>query len=127
MARGPEHIRGDMWKRRLMAEGWWVQKLPGSSLSGIPDYIRGHVDHGLVFTEAKTMEAVLRAKRPTGACSRAQVFFLDQLVRYRATASLLVLDDVGYLDVPWVSFKGLDRQWMKSVAPYACVPYVSTC
>ncbi len=95
----------------MRSQGWWVQKLPGSSLAGIPDWIQGHVDHGLVFTEAKTLEAVLRAPRrrlaeqgsPRAACSRAQAYFLDQVERYYpGHATVLVLGDCGHhWDIPW--------------------------
>lgn len=103
MTTGPERKRGDRWAELLRSQGWWVQKLPASSTSGVPDWLRGHVDHGLVWTEAKTLEVVQQApgRRPMNACTVAQRFWLSQIVRYGGRASLLVLSEDCWLDLEW--------------------------
>ncbi len=104
----PETIRGQCWARKLAALGCWVQKLHGSAaLAGLPDYIVGDTvkADGVRFVEAKTLEAVVAAKEriPANACSRAQVFFLDQVVRCGGRASLLVLGVDRYVELDWVN------------------------
>ncbi|MEE8609101.1 MAG: hypothetical protein V3S55_15970, partial [Nitrospiraceae bacterium] len=60
-----------------------------------------------IHTEAKTLEAVLK-KGPRSACTRAQQFYLDQVVRCRGRASLLILDEEGYCDLDW---RDLPKEW----------------
>lgn len=83
--------------------GFWVEKLHGSGLTGLPDYLVGRPKDGVRFVEAKTLAAVLDAKecRPAMACSRAQRFFLDQVVRCGGRAALLVLGAEGYMELDW--------------------------
>ncbi len=98
-----ETLRGKRWQAKLRRQGAWVEKLHGSVLSGIPDYLVGTGDTPLRFTEAKTLEAVQEAKRriPANACTRAQCYFLDMVVRCGGSASLLVLCEDSYLDLDW--------------------------
>lgn len=83
--------------------GCWVEKLHGSGLTGLPDYLVGRPKDGVRFVEAKTLAAVLDAKecRPARACTRAQRFFLDQVVRCDGRAALLVLGAEGYMELDW--------------------------
>lgn len=112
MPASPERSRGDRWATLLRSQGWWVQKLPGSSVAGIPDWLRGHADHGLVWTEAKTLEAVMRAKGglPGNACTKAQQYWLNQLTRYGGQATLLLLDGGMWTELKWLGQGRADEQ-----------------
>ena len=101
-----ERERGDRWADKLQARGWWVQKLPASSMAGLPDWLVGKPSEaGTRWVEAKTLEAVLDAKgrRPTRACTGAQRFFLDRVSRAGDHASLLVQGPLTYLELAWAS------------------------
>ncbi len=103
MVSGPERTRGDLWAEKLRAQGCWVQKLPASSLPGVPDWLVGKDGGGGTrWVEAKTLEAVRHnGSRPAQACTGAQRFFLDRVHRAGDTASVLVLGSQGYLDIAW--------------------------
>lgn len=105
MSSQPERERGDLWAERLREAGYWVQKLPASSLSGMPDWLVGHPRgmQGTRWVEAKTLEAVLAAKghRPWEACSGAQRFWLQRAGRAGDRCSVLVLSADRYLELDW--------------------------
>ncbi len=113
MPASPERTGGDRWAELLGTQGWWVQKLPASTTSGVPDWLRGHVDYGLVWTEAKTVEAV-EAKGPRLACTVAQRFWLNQVVRYRGRATLLVVAEEGWMELEWQTVEATrQRHWVR--------------
>lgn len=99
----PETIRGHAWARRMKHLGCWVEKLHGSGLTGLPDYLVGRPHEGVRFVEAKTLAAVGGAREgiPAMACSRAQRFFLDQVVKCGGRAGLLVLGPYRYVELDW--------------------------
>lgn len=106
MSSQPERERGDKWAAFLRRRGWWVQKVPGSSLSGIPDWEVGmEGGQGVRRVEAKTLEAVLAARdaRPRDACSGAQRFHLDRYHRAGDECSLVVLGPESFLELCWAS------------------------
>lgn len=102
-----ERSLGDEWAEVLRASGCWVQKLPATSMAGLPDWLVGRL--GAVggvkarFVEAKTLAAVLGAKgkTPRAACSTAQQFFLDRWVQSGGRGSVLVLDESGWIEIDW--------------------------
>lgn len=86
-----ERTRGDHWADAMRAQlGAWVQKLPSSVTSGIPDWLLVDPYLGNCFVEAKKL-------RPSGPafvpdqCSRAQRFFLEAVARHGGEAHILVL------------------------------------
>lgn len=83
-----------------------MEKLHGSGLTGLPDYLVGDLrmgTGGVRFVEAKTLAAVIATEDciPAQACTRAQRFFLDQVVRCGGRASLLVLDTERFMEMDW--------------------------
>lgn len=111
MAKGPEITRGKKWAKILVSQGWWVEKLPASSLSGVPDWLQGRPDCGVIFTEAKTYEKVKIKGTPRSACTRAQQFFLDQVVRNGGYATILIVGEDHWVEHDWASIDVVGDWW----------------
>lgn len=114
---------GDRWADRMRRHGWWVQKLPASSMGGLPDWRVGHP--GLPFpprfVEAKragprTSQFALRRSQLTAA----QRFFLERECRAGGSVSVLILGPESYLEVAWEDV-GQGVTWAEFDA--ASVPY----
>ena len=110
MSSSAERSRGDRWAEKLRASGCWVQKLPASSMAGLPDWIVGKIkvdvhQPGPRFVEAKTLEAVESAKGriPANACTTAQRFFLDRWTRSGGYAGLLILAEDAWIEISYES------------------------
>ena len=95
----PERSRGDDWAEGLKAAGCWVQKLPASSMSGLPDWLVGRLG-GLHprFVEAKAALDGGVVYRPNQV-TNAQRFFLDRWVESGGRASILILAEDGWVEI----------------------------
>lgn len=115
MSASPEREWGDRWAETLRASGCWIQKLPASMMSGLPDWLVGRLD-GLDprFVEAKTFGAVQNSKgqSPRAACTTSQQFFLDRWTRSGGRASVLIVDESGFIEIDW---KDAHRRLTKSI------------
>lgn len=85
-----ERILGNDWAEVMRDRGAWVQKLPASSLAGLPDWLMVHPDVGICLVEAKKLRNSGAAFLPS-QCSRAQRFFLEVVARYGGKSRVLVL------------------------------------
>lgn len=118
-----ERERGDKWAAKLRALGAWVQKLPSSSMAGIPDWLvvyehRNHWDDYARFVEAKRLEVTI-GREAKHACTLAQRFFLNAVDAHGGCSSVLVLDDEGYAEFPWPAEIKVTRElWGELRQPY---------
>jgi hypothetical protein len=93
-----ERELGDLWAELHRSVGNWVQKLPSSDLSGVPDWVVVQKELGTCFMEAKKLQ-------PKGAaflvkqCTRAQRFFLEAVARHGGEAYILILGPDSFLEV----------------------------
>ena len=85
-----ERSRGDKWADVMRAEGAWVQKLPSSSLAGMPDWMLVWPPFGVCLVEAKKLQEKGSAFVPS-QCSTAQRFFLEVVARHGGHSFILVL------------------------------------
>ncbi len=97
-----ERIRGDQWAEKLRRAGAWVQKLPSSSLSGLPDWLVVDADSGAFkdacrFVEAKRLEVTL-GHEPIHRCTTSQRFFLGAVARHGGTAGVLIVGQENYAE-----------------------------
>lgn len=102
---------GQKWARRMRSIGYWVQKLPSSAMAGLPDWIMGDGEQ-VFFVEAKKRLGRRMAFKPS-QLTRAQRFFLDNVVRQGGAAMVLVLDEDGfwmldYLDISEINGADFD-------------------
>jgi hypothetical protein len=88
-----------------------VQKLPASNVAGIPDWLLVGEPHGAQLFEAKL--ALPRGKfafDPLRQLTGAQRFVLGQIYRrWKPAANILVLDETGYLELPYTTRRVLRR------------------
>ena len=107
MSSSPERSRGDRWAEKLRASGCWVQKLPSSSMAGLPDWTVGKIKTdihqlGPRFVEAK---AALSGTKPSSKVydpeqvTAAQWFFLDRWSQSGGDASVLILAEDGWIEM----------------------------
>lgn len=102
---------GERWANALRADGWWVQKLPATAMSGLPDYLVGRESDGVRFVEAKRSRATGSVAFRRDQLSLAQRFFLDRITEAGGMASVVILDEVGWLEVAWSDVgKGISRR-----------------
>jgi len=103
MGRPTETQLGRGWKARLEDDGWWVQKLPASNMAGLPDYMTGAPGRGFRFVEAKcTLKNRGKWAFRRDQLTIAQQFFLDRIHQAdQNAASVVILDEEGYLEVLW--------------------------
>lgn len=93
-----ERKRGDRWAEKRRAEGCWVQKLPGGSISGLPDWLVVEPGYGIRLVEAKVRQ--LQGSACTRAMfSTAQRLWLECIARYGGDARMLVLGEDDYAEV----------------------------
>jgi hypothetical protein len=92
-----ERALGDQWAETKRARGAWVQKLPASNLSGVPDWLLGY-GLGIAFVEAKRRLEGSTAYHPR-QLTRAQRFFLDQVARHSGDARVVVLGEEGFVEI----------------------------
>lgn len=94
-----ERKLGDRWASWWRTRLAWVQKLPASGLSGVPDWLLVEPG-GTRFYEAKRRLEGRVAFKPA-QLTRAQRFFLDQVARHGGRAGVVVLDEVGFVELKW--------------------------
>ena len=87
----------------MRASGCWVQKLPASSMAGLPDWLVGRIkvdvhQNGPRFVEAKAALKGATVYRP-GQLTTAQRFFLDRWEESGGWASVLVLAEDGWVEI----------------------------
>lgn len=113
MASGPERERGDKWAAIGIAKRQWYQKLPASTLSGVPDWLVGRWGEGLLFIEAKTYSAIKHSKKgtPRSSCTRAQQFFLDQVIKHGGQSRLLIVGEDRWIEHEWATIDTLVDWW----------------
>ena len=85
-----ERALGNCWAKLMSNVGHWVQKLPASSLAGLPDWILVTAEVGIVLVEAKLLQSRGNAFVPS-QCTKAQRFFLEAVSRHGGEAYVLVL------------------------------------
>lgn len=85
-----ERQLGNRWAAFMRACGWWVCKLPASSLAGLPDWLAVGGPYGITLVEAKKLQPKGAAFVPS-QCTRAQRFFLNAVARHGGVAFVLVL------------------------------------
>lgn len=115
-----ERTRGDKWAEFLERRGAWVQKLPASSLAGLPDWlVVSSTGAGSRLVEAKVLQTRGAAFVPS-QCTGAQRFFLEAVARHGGQASILILGpdgfyeeivdpDVGVVEIPRIVFEAGER------------------
>jgi hypothetical protein len=91
-----------------------VQKLPASSLAGLPDWLVVDEVRGIQLVEAKRMlEGGHTGYRPS-QLTRAQRFFLNAVAQHGGDASVVVLGEEGYAEMPWrYAVKPQTRRWLE--------------
>jgi len=98
-----ERSLGDRWAELRRARGAFVQKLPASSVAGIPDWLLVHRPFGAQLFEAKRALEGAYAYVPE-QLTAAQRFVLGQIARrWKPAAQLLILDETGYLEMNYTT------------------------
>lgn len=100
MARSEREL-GDLWAAQLERAGCWVQKLPASSMAGLPDWLVGRLGgEPPRFVEAKRIGRGVVAFKPDQVTG-AQRYFLNRWVQSGGKASLLLLGEEGWVEIAW--------------------------
>lgn len=103
-----ERGRGNLWAELMRAAGWWVQKLPCSALSGLPDWLAVCRHYGITLVEAKKLQPKGAAFVPS-QCTRAQRFFLEVVARYGGRTFVLILGPETWMMVEVEARVGVRR------------------
>lgn len=116
-----ERGRGNLWAKGWRAAGAWVQKLPASSLAGLPDWLLVFPGRGICLVEAKLLRPKGHAFLPS-QLSRAQRFFLSVVARHGGEAWVVVLGPESFLEVRVMPDGEIPRV-KRSYFNFASVPY----
>jgi len=96
-----EKALGERWAKDLRAAGGFVQKIPASTICGIPDYIVVARPAGIRVVEAK-LRLPGRVAYDPKQLRRAQRWFLEAFHAVLGFgASVLVLDPEGWVELDW--------------------------
>ena len=115
-----ERSRGDQWADVMRARGGWVQKLPCSSLAGLPDWLLVMPPWGISLVEAKKLQEKGAACVPS-QFTRAQRFFLEVVARHGGHSFILVLGpDRWYMEKVLLTAGPVFRDIFEALAePYS--------
>jgi hypothetical protein len=103
-----ERALGNRWAKQLRDAGWWVQKLPSSALSGLPDWLAVSKHYGITLVEAKKLQPKGAAFVPS-QLTRAQRFFLEVVSKYGGRAFMVILGPDAWMMVEVDSTCGVER------------------
>ena len=102
-----ERSLADRWaeiQRNWPVRRYFVMKLPASSVAGIPDWLRVGPPYGAQLFEAKLALPDGEWAFDPRQLSGAQRFTLGAIARrWKPAAQLLILDETGYLELPYTT------------------------